>query len=157
MSVYFFDTSALVKRFCRETGTSWTVNLLKPSGRNTIYIARISTVEVVSALTRRARGGGGGGLTITQANKSIQRFERSLFGRYAIVEIRPVVTNRAMLLAKVHGLRGYDAVQLAAALTVNDERLSIGAPALTFISADNVLNAAASLEGLAVDNPNNYP
>lgn len=154
MSAYFFDTSGLVKRFSRETGTAWIINLLKPSGRNTIYIARISTVEVVSALTRRARGGS---LTITQANKAIQRFERSLFGRYAIVEIRPAITNRAMLLAKIHGLRGYDAVQLAAALIANDERLSIGASALTLISADNALNAAASLEGLGIDNPNNHP
>lgn len=154
MSAYFFDTSGLVKRFSREIGTAWTINLLKPSGRNTIYIARITTVEVVSALTRRARGGS---LTVTQANRSIQRFERSLFGRYAIVELRPGIANRAMLLSKIHGLRGYDAVQLAAALTVNDERLSIGASALTLISADNALNAAASLEGLATDNPNQHP
>lgn len=154
MTPYFFDTSGLVKKFSREIGTAWTLNLLKPSGKNTIYIARITTVEVVSALTRRARGGS---LTITQANKAIQRFERSLFGRYAIVEIRPAIANRAMLLAKIHGLRGYDAVQLAAALTANDERLSIGASALTLISADNALNAAASLEGLAIDNPNNHP
>lgn len=154
MTAYYFDTSGLVKKFSRETGTAWILNLLKPSGKNTIYIARITTVEVVSALTRRARGGS---LTITQANKAIQRFERSLFGRYAIVEIRPTIANRAMLLAKIHGLRGYDAVQLAAALTVNDERLSIGASALSLISADTALNAAASLEGLAIDNPDSHP
>ena len=154
MSAYFFDTSALVKRFSRETGTAWTISLLKPSSNNTIYIARITSVEVVSALTRRTRGRS---LTQIQASKSIQRFERSLFGRYAIVEIRPMLANRAMLLAKIHGLRGYDAVQLAAALTANDERLAIGAKALTLISADTALNAAASLEGLAIDDPNHHP
>ncbi len=67
-----------------------------------------------------------------------------------------MLANRAMLLAKVHGLRGYDAVQLAAALTANDERLSVGAKALTLISADTALNAAASLEGLAIDDPNHH-
>ena len=154
MSAYFFDTSGLVKRFSREIGTSWTINLLKPSGGNTIYIARITAVEVVSALARRTRGGS---LTQAQAGRAIQRFERSLFGRYAIVEIRPTLVNRAMLLAKIHGLRGYDAVQLAAALTANDERFSIGATALTLISADTTLNAAASLEGLLIDNPNHHP
>jgi len=153
MNAYFFDTSGLVKRFSRETGSAWTINLLKPSGGNTIYIARITAVEVVSALTRRTRGGS---LTAKQANKAIQRFERSLFGRYAIVEIRPTIANRAMLIAKIHCLRGYDAVQLAAALTANDERLAIGATALTLISADTALNAAASLEGLAIDNPNHH-
>ena len=154
MNAYFFDTSGLVKRFSRESGTAWTISLLKPSGGNTIYIARITVVEMVSALTRRARGGS---LTMARANKAIQRFERSLFGRYAIVEIRPTLANRAMLLAKIHGLRGYDAVQLAAALTANDERLSIGATALTLISADAALNAAASLEGLAINNPDHHP
>ena len=154
MSAYFFDTSALVKRFVLETGSGWTLNLLKPSHGHTIYISRIAAVEAVSALTRRARGGG---LSGQQAQKALQRFERSLFGRYAIVEIRPTVANRAMLLAKIHALRGYDAVQLAAALTANDERLFIGASALTFVSADTALNAAASLEGLLVDNPNHHP
>jgi predicted nucleic acid-binding protein len=154
MDAFFFDTSGLVKRFSRETGTAWTIGLLKPSSGNTVYIARITAVEVVSALTRRTRGGS---LTASQSNKAIRRFERSLFGRYAIVEIRPTLANRAMLLAKIHGLRGYDAVQLAAALTANDERLSVGAPALTLVTADTALNAAASLEGLAVDNPNHHP
>jgi predicted nucleic acid-binding protein len=55
----------------------------------------------------------------------------SLFGRYAIVEIRPAIANRAMRLDKIHGLRCYDAVLFAAALTANDERISIDASALT--------------------------
>lgn len=61
-----------------------------------------------------------------------------------------------MLLAKIHGLRGYDAVQLASALTANDERILIGASQLTFISADIELNTVASLEGLLVDHPNKH-
>jgi hypothetical protein len=32
-----------------------------------------------------------------------------------------------------------------------------GYPALTFLSADERLNNAASAEGLAVDNPNKHP
>ncbi len=99
----------------------------------------------------------GRSLTAQQADKAIQRFERSLAGRYAFVEIRSTIISRAMLLTKAHGLRGYDAVQLAAALVANDERLSLGASALTLIFADDNLNAAARVEGLSVDNPNNHP
>lgn len=86
MPPFFFDTSGLVKRFNRETGSAWTINLLKPSSGNTIYIARITAVEAVSALTRRMRVGS---LTGKQADKAMQRFERGLAGRYAFVEIRP--------------------------------------------------------------------
>jgi hypothetical protein len=52
-------------------------------------------------------------------------------------------------------LRGYDAVQLAAAREVNYECLTLGL-ALTVISSDNALNKAAALEGLTVDNPDNH-
>jgi len=54
-------------------------------------------------------------------------------------------------------LRGYDAVQLAAALEANDERLANALTPLTLVSADTELNTAAQAEGLNVENPNNYP
>lgn len=47
--------------------------------------------------------------------------------------------------------------KLAAALHINDQRLLIGASAITFISADNNLNNAAVAENLTTENPNNYP
>jgi predicted nucleic acid-binding protein len=53
--VYFFDSSALVKRFARETGTAWVINLFKPASGNRIYIARITYVEVISAIVRRVK------------------------------------------------------------------------------------------------------
>jgi predicted nucleic acid-binding protein len=73
------------------------------------------------------------------------------------VEINPPLILRATTLAESYALRGYDAVQLAAALTIHDERVAAGLPTLTLVSADNDLNAAATAEGLAVDNPNNHP
>ena len=61
-----------------------------------------------------------------------------------------------MLLAETHALRGYDAVQLAAALEVYRERRRAGLPTPTFISADIGLNTAATAEGLTVDDPNTH-
>ena len=55
-----------------------------------------------------------------------------------------------------HGLRGYDAVQLAAVLQVRDERVALGATPIILVSADTELNAAAMAEGLLVENPNNH-
>lgn len=154
MAAYFFDTSGLVKRFAREIGSAWVINLLKPSRGHAIYLARITSVEVIAALTRRLRTGS---LTPVGASKGMTRFERNLSGRYIFVEIQPLLVAHAMNLAKFYALRGYDAVQLAAALTVNDRRLAAGADALTLISADDALNAAAVIEGLLVDNPNQHP
>jgi hypothetical protein len=61
-----------------------------------------------------------------------------------------------MLLAETHGLRGYDAMQLATALEVNTLRIVSGLPPLTLVSADVELNAAAIAEGLTVEDPNAY-
>lgn len=57
MAVYFCDTSALVKRYVAETGTAWLTAALDPNARSRIYIAQITIVEIVSAVTRRERGG----------------------------------------------------------------------------------------------------
>lgn len=35
--------------------------------------------------------------------------------------------------------------------------MMLGSPALTFLAADARLLAVAAIEGLTVDNPNNYP
>ena len=65
-----------------------------------------------------------------------------------------VATERAMDLVERHGLRGYDASHLAAALVVADVRRLRGLPALTFVSADNGQRQAAAAEGLRVGEPN---
>jgi hypothetical protein len=59
-------------------------------------------------------------------------------------------------LTQRYRLRGYDAVQLAAGLTANQELQAGGHPALVLVSADNDLLAAAQGEGLATDNPLDY-
>ena len=55
MAVYFFDTSALVKRYVHETGSAWVGQVTDPKSGNKIYITRITGVEVVSALMKKAR------------------------------------------------------------------------------------------------------
>ena len=57
MAAYFFDSSAIVKRYISETGSGWVTSMSDISTNNRIYIARITAVEVVSAITRRKRGG----------------------------------------------------------------------------------------------------
>jgi predicted nucleic acid-binding protein len=61
-----------------------------------------------------------------------------------------------MDLAERHVLRGYDAVQLAAALKVHREYVAFGG-SCTLVSADAELNSAALAEGLSVENPNDHP
>ena len=154
MPALFFDSSSLVKRYAVETGTSWVFNLVRSSADNRLYLARITGVEVIAAITKRMRVGS---ITASAAAKAINRFEREFSNRYLLIETTPQIIRQAMTLAKNHTLRGYDAVQLASAIQANQDRISIGGSPLTFISADNHLNIAAAASGLAVDNPNNHP
>ncbi len=153
MAAFFFDSSALVKRYAQETGTAWIFSLVRPSAQNRLYLARITGVEVVAALTKRTRVGS---LSANAAAKAITRFEREFTNRYLLVEVSPPIIKTAMTLAKNYTLRGYDAVQLASALQANTDRIAAGGSPLIFISADNHLNSAATAEGLTVDNPNNH-
>lgn len=154
MAGYFVDSSALVKRYVNETGSVWLSGLVSPAAGNDIYIARITTVEVIAALTRRARGGT---IAATDASAACLLFRNDLPHDYEIVEMTEALLKRAMTLAETHGLRGYDAVQLATACEVNAFCAASGLPPLTLVSADSELNTAATGEGLLVEDPNSYP
>jgi len=149
---YFFDSSALVKRYVSETGTSWISNLMDPTAENEIYLAGIAGVEVVSAIKRRERAGT---TSSKEAKEALSRF-RAEFGLFFIIEVNSALIWEAMALAEKHPLRGYDAVQLTAALEVARRRTAQELSPPELISADTALNDAALLEGLRIDDPNNH-
>ena len=153
MPVYYFDTSGLVKRYVAEIGTAWVTSIMDPVAGNLLHVARLTGVEVVSAITRRARGGS---LSAAHAASALTRFRVDFRTRFQIVGIRVALVKHAMRLAETHVLRGYDAVQLAAALQVHRRCVALG-HSLTLVSADTDLNAAAVAEGLLVEDPNSHP
>ena len=151
MAVYFFDSSGIVNRYVEEKGTPWVLGTADPITGNHIYLARIGGVEVVSALTRQKASGN---LPESTATTAIAQFRHDFTHQYRLIEITAELVEGAMALAETYSLRGYDAVQLAAALEVHRYCLSLGMPALSLVSADAVLNAAAIAEGFLVVNPN---
>jgi hypothetical protein len=64
--------------------------------------------------------------------------------------------SAAMLLARSHGLRADDAVQLSAAMDIQRDHQQAGLAPVALVSADRDLNAAAVDEDMAVDNPNSH-
>jgi hypothetical protein len=153
VSAYFLDSSALVKRYARETGTTWMLSLFRSNAGHRLYISRITSVEVAAALTRKLRGGY---LSAGEATRARGRLRRDISMRLRITEITPVMLTDAMNLAEKHGLRGYDAVQLGAALELNGRRVALGAAPLTLVTGDDELLIAAAAEGLPTDNPNTH-
>ena len=153
MAVFFVDASGLLKRYVVETGTPWIVNLLGPATGAVIFVAAISGVEVTSAIARRGRSGS---ISRPALAAALAQFHKEFAGSFNVIDLSPSVIRHAMALAQANALRGYDAVQLAAACQVNATCLAEGLAPLTLVSADVELNAAAALEGMAVDDPNSH-
>lgn len=154
MPAYFADSSTLVKRYVRETGSPWVSSLFVPFPHEDVHIVSITAVEIVAALMRRSRSGA---VTTAEATAACSLFLSDLPLDYQVVEVSEVLISLAVDLAQHHKLRGYDAVQLAAGCQINTLCLSLGLDPIIFVSADQELNAAARSEGLVVVNPNNHP
>jgi predicted nucleic acid-binding protein len=153
MGAFYLDSSALVKRYVQEAGTAWVTEIVAPTSANSVYMARLSAVEVISALTRRERAGT---CAPAEADAARAQFRRELSSQYRAVDLGLLLIDVAMAIAERHGLRGYDAVQLAAALSLRDELAGLNGVKLVLVSADGELNAAAEAEGLDVENPNEH-
>jgi len=151
---FFCDSSAIVKRYVNETGSNYVDDLADSKSGNIVLLARITRVEVAAAIARRLKNGS---VAAADAQNALAAFQHDLTNNYYTVEITPLLLSVAVSLATKHALRGYDAVQMAATLEANDERIANGLAPLILVSADTELNNAAQAEGLNVENPNNYP
>ncbi len=98
-------------------------------------------------------------MTAGNAATASAQFKYDFVNDLRVVAVEPILLNRAVNLAEKYALRGYDAVQLSAAVEVTARLnyIKSGSVPLTFVSADNELNSAAQIEGLTIKNPNNYP
>jgi hypothetical protein len=153
MSVYYFDSSALVKRYCYETGSLWVRHLAAPEQGNGIFTAHITGIEVVAAIARKARMRE---MSEPDATTTIRAFRHHFQTQYQIVQMTPEIVDYAMELAEKRGRRGYDAAQLASALVVHADLVASGVSGLIFICADTNLNGIAQAENRSVQNPNDH-
>ena len=139
--IVFFDTSGLLKLFVDETHTEETRNWARAA--DAIALSRVTLTEASAAIGQRHRTGG---LSLPSARRLVR--EMAAFWRAAtVVELDEV---RAADLAFGHGLTGFDAIQLAAALSAREHA---GAETFAFAGFDLALNRAARAEGLTVLEP----
>jgi uncharacterized protein len=150
MPSYYFDTSALAKRYVVELGSSWVQAVVAQQSGQMIYTSVLTQPEIVSALQRRVREGT---LEAHQAQQLAQQVLEHMTQSYALATITPPVITQACALLQRHPLRAYDALHLACALAVREAitRQQLSVP--VFVAADDTLLAAAAAEGFPVDNP----
>lgn len=136
--ITYVDTSSLLKLLIEEEGSERTV-LLWDSADALASVGSV-VVEGRAALAAAHRGGR---LSTSQHRRARNEFA-TLIDELTIVEVTEELIEAAAELAENEGLRDYDAVHLAAALTVDATVLS---------SADTALCEAAERCGMHVSNP----
>ena len=144
----FLDSSALVKYYVTEQG-SVRIRSLVDDSQNVTLVSAIALPEVTSALARRQREGLFGKRFLRQSYQSFQEDLRVTFQR---IPVEDAMLTDAAELALRRPVKGYDAVQIATAIAVQQRFV-----ALTFISADKQMLRAAQAEGMQTDNPELYP
>jgi uncharacterized protein len=150
MTTYFIDTSALVKRYVKEKGSAWVRSAVKPSSGNTIIVATITQVEIMSAVARRQREGS---ISARIAKTLRLLMDRHFKHEYEVISMTSSIVTKAKDLLAQHPLRAYDAVQLATAVTAHDTLVANHLTAPTFVCSDTRLLDVAEALGLAGLNP----
>jgi predicted nucleic acid-binding protein len=135
--ILYLDASALVKLYVEEPGSAAVTARLDRA--EAVATVRVTYAEARAALARHRREGG---LTVRSLRRVVRQLDAE-WGTYNVVEVSDPVVRRAGALAERHALRGYDAVQLAAALDLRDA----GAD-LEFACFDGRLARAAARERL---------
>jgi len=152
MTIYYADSSALLKKYVNETGSVWTRQALAAPA--VVITAQLALIEIASALNRRVREG-----TVTAHDyaRLASDFRDDCRDRFQIITLDQVLVNLSWAVLERHALRAYDAIHLASALVMDRQWVEAGLPAPIFLAADDRLLKAAQAEGLVVDNPNLHP
>lgn len=109
--IAYLDASALVKRYIVERGSRATIALTADAEMTATSI--VSRAEVAAAFAKAVRAG----VVSDEIARNAQRRFAGDWPDLARVSVTEALAERAEGLAWEHGLRGYDAVQLASALT----------------------------------------
>ena len=107
--ILYLDSSSLVKRYVREVGADEVMQAVDLATQ--VATVTITRVEIAAALAKAVRQRA---LTRQAAWKTLQLF-REDWTDLVRLTVTDLLVSHADALAWEHGLRGYDAVQLAAA------------------------------------------
>ena len=139
--ILYADTSSLLKTYVDEAHSDDVHEWFACA--DVVATSRVTYPETAAALSRRQRCGD---LPVSSLRSVLRQLARR-WGDFMVVDLAEI---RAGGLAVRHGLHGFDAVHLAAALTV---RAAVGGDAVAVASFDAALNRAAADEGLIVLEP----
>ena len=150
----FFRTSALVKRQVTEAGSPWVKSLVHAKAGHTLYIARITAVEMFP----RSPGGSIAATFPLHGQEQSSGISAAIWSIAIALSSSPLSfsTRRCSPPASV----GSELMTLSnwrSFLMSTGSKRQPGFWAVTLVSADQASNDAATAEGLMVEDPNHHP
>ncbi len=148
MTKYFFDTSAIVKRYHQEDGSDF-IDKLFAEADIEFVISDISIIEFYSALSLKVRVGEIDEENFVSLRKLFsQDIKRELYEVAEFTNSEKLESTKLLLkYAKKHSLKTLDAMQLSVVKTVSQPELK------AVVCADEKFCKIIALEGLPVINP----
>jgi len=148
MATFYFDTSAVVKRYHKELGTDVLDKIfeLKEHGFAASFWTLLEFIVAFSTRKRR------GQLSREAFNMTVSRFLRDVLERFTIISVNDEIVASAIPLAIRHALPSADCLQLAGAINLK-RALQPAREKLVLLCSDKDLCKAAREEGIEYINP----
>jgi predicted nucleic acid-binding protein len=142
----YFDSSALVKNYILEDGSSMVAKLLLENSNNAT--SKVTYAEMLSALVRRTRSGD---LSLQKMREVIRKFEGD-WNTLLIVDLHNDLLPVIKRVIEKHQLRAADSIHLASAIWLKTSLKED----IVFASSDLNLLKGARAERLSSLNPQKH-
>jgi uncharacterized protein len=152
MNHFYFDASALAKRYTPETGSDLIDEILDNVPLTRLMALIIGALEVFWICVRKRNDGR---ITPSQFSQATRFLNQEVIADDSDFELLPTpdaLLQTAMDLVERHSINGTDALVLCSALETATRLRNIG-DGLVLVAADQRLLRAARAEGLTVFNP----
>ncbi len=144
--IYFCDTSAVIKLYHEEIGTSFMESIFNDI-QSAIIISELTTVEFYSALSKKFRTGD---ISERAKEQAISNFQKDCKNKFIVTPLNRKIVREAITIINKYGneasIRTLDAIQLAASLMENMDDL-------IFVCSDIKLIKICKLENMETKNP----
>ena len=138
--ILYLDTSALVKRYVIEEGTTMVDRLWQKA--NYVATSVVAYAESVATFSRKTREG----LLNNDDFKRIITFLEADYKHFIRIPVSKGLNEIIKRLVEKYPLRGFDAIHLASAILLSEG----GLKDIIFLCFDKLLSEAALSEGLNI-------
>lgn len=152
MYYFYFDASALAKRYTQEIGTDRVNFIFSNVPLNRLMCLVLGVVELFWICVRKKNDRRITNLDFSQASINLKFEIIDSYSDFKTISIPDNLILNSMSLIESHSINSVDAIVLRSALDIAAELRSTG-NRLVFVASDQRLLRAAETEGLLVFNP----